>query len=58
MSIANSGVRSLFIQIFVVYILLFILAEKKQMYDQSELEADNPGGSQDFHIKSGVETQS
>ena len=39
-------------------ILLFILAEKKQMYDQSELEADNPGGSQDFHIKSGVETQS
>ena len=58
MSIANSGVRSLFIQIFVVYILLFILAEKKQVYDQAEMEVDNPGWSQDFQINSGVETQS
>ena len=58
MSIANSGVRSLFMQIFVVYILLFILAEKKQVHDQAEMEVDNPGGSQDFQINSGVETQS
>ena len=52
MSIVNLGVT------FFLQILLFILAEKKQMYDQSELEADNPGGSQDFHINSGIETQS
>ena len=42
--------KFLFLKVF----LLLILVEKKQIYD----EADNPGGSQDLDINSGVDRQS